>query len=317
MEVIKCPECGNENVSENTEACPVCGYGIKARYDRLKREKQEERIAEEHKRVQMEKEQQHQENMNRYFGTPIKKFIWGILACGIVFLLVRLTGYIYKESKTTEAIVNSKDYIDEIKCIVSNIDYELSNADYVYGTILSQEAIDEITEDLQEMGVFMNAVDKACKEDTRIVDEIDSYIGSNTAYKSWEKYKSYLNVKYFIKNSKEESADELVKKYAYSSAEELREEQRKTSLIVEEYRLTTVGDNYKIYGSVTNNTSKTVYFVKVKVSLKDEDYKVIDSETTYACGDEGIRPGDSCKFECYIEKDSEMEYYSAEIYDYD
>ena len=97
----------------------------------------------------------------------------------------------------------------------------------------------------------------------------------------------------------------------------MREERRKTSLIVEECDITTSGKNYKIYGTVTNNTYSTVYFVKVKVSLLDENYKVLDTETTYACGDEGIKPNESAKFDCFIEKDSNMEYYRAEIYDYD
>ena len=109
----------------------------------------------------------------------------------------------------------------------------------------------------------------------------------------------------------------MVKGVAYSSNEEMREERRKTSLIVEECDITASGKNYKIYGIVTNNTYSTVYFVKVKVSLLDENYKVLDTETTYACGDEGIKPNESAKFDCFIEKDSNMEYYRAEIYDYD
>lgn len=28
MALIKCPECGRENVSDSAEACPDCGYGI-------------------------------------------------------------------------------------------------------------------------------------------------------------------------------------------------------------------------------------------------------------------------------------------------
>lgn len=44
MALINCPECGRENVSDNAEMCPSCGYGIKAHYARLKGE--EERIIE-------------------------------------------------------------------------------------------------------------------------------------------------------------------------------------------------------------------------------------------------------------------------------
>lgn len=30
MSLIKCPECGKENVSDSAESCPNCGFGIKA-----------------------------------------------------------------------------------------------------------------------------------------------------------------------------------------------------------------------------------------------------------------------------------------------
>lgn len=36
MALIKCPECGRENVSDSAENCPSCGYGIKAHFDKLK-----------------------------------------------------------------------------------------------------------------------------------------------------------------------------------------------------------------------------------------------------------------------------------------
>ena len=103
---------------------------------------------------------------------------------------------------------------------------------------------------------------------------------------------------------------------AYSSNKEMGSAKKKNSVIVENQNITTSGSNYKVCGTVTNNTSKIVYFVKVKVSLKDDNGKVIDTETTYACGDEGLKPNESTKFECYIKKDSKMKSYSAEIYEY-
>ena len=45
MALIKCPECGRENVSSSAESCPSCGYNIKSYYDKkIEREKTEERI---------------------------------------------------------------------------------------------------------------------------------------------------------------------------------------------------------------------------------------------------------------------------------
>lgn len=36
--LIKCPECRRENVSDNTNACHECGFGIKEYIDRKKKE---------------------------------------------------------------------------------------------------------------------------------------------------------------------------------------------------------------------------------------------------------------------------------------
>lgn len=328
MALVKCPECGREKVSDSADMCPDCGYAIKAYYDKIKKEEEEKRLAEERekqriaeeeerKRLQEEREKQHQENMNKYFGSPMKKLAWGISACIVLVLVIMLGMYINKENQIVEAIEDSKGYVDRINRCVSSIDSTLSSADFVFGTFASQDAVDNVKDDLRDIGLYITWIDMDYKEDTRVADAVESYVKSKTSYASWEEYKTYINSEYFIADTDDESAEELVKSVAYSSSEEKREAERKTSLIVEEFSITTSGKNYKIYGTVTNNTSHTVYFVKVKVSLLDENYKVLDTETTYACGDEGIKPGESTKFDCYIEKDSDMEYYRAEIYDYD
>lgn len=45
MSLIKCPECGKENVSDSAVSCPECGYAIKEHFDKIRLE--EQRIAEE------------------------------------------------------------------------------------------------------------------------------------------------------------------------------------------------------------------------------------------------------------------------------
>ena len=39
MALIKCPECGRENVSDSAAACPGCGFGIKDYFEKQKEEK--------------------------------------------------------------------------------------------------------------------------------------------------------------------------------------------------------------------------------------------------------------------------------------
>lgn len=44
MALVKCPECGRENVSNTAESCPSCGYGIKAHFEREEKKRAEEII---------------------------------------------------------------------------------------------------------------------------------------------------------------------------------------------------------------------------------------------------------------------------------
>lgn len=47
MALVKCPECGREKVSDSAEACPGCGYGIKAHFEKIRQEEEEKQKKEE------------------------------------------------------------------------------------------------------------------------------------------------------------------------------------------------------------------------------------------------------------------------------
>ena len=52
MALVKCPECGKENVSSTATACPQCGFNIKKYYEDIERkEKNEKRHAEIEKNI--------------------------------------------------------------------------------------------------------------------------------------------------------------------------------------------------------------------------------------------------------------------------
>lgn len=72
-----------------------------------------------------------------------------------------------------------------------------------------------------------------------------------------------------------------------------------------------------VEGSVKNSGSATRKFVKVKASFKDKNGNVIDTDDTYACGDEGLEPGESTKFKIYVDYDQRIQQVSTRIYDYD
>ena len=115
MALVKCPECSREKVSDSADMCPDCGYAIKAYYDKVKQEEEEKRLEEERekqriadeekrKRLQEDKEKQHKENINKYFGTPMKKLGWGVAACAVLALVILFGMYIDKENKIAEAV---------------------------------------------------------------------------------------------------------------------------------------------------------------------------------------------------------------------
>lgn len=71
-----------------------------------------------------------------------------------------------------------------------------------------------------------------------------------------------------------------------------------------------------VTGSVTNNGNHTVYFVKVKITYTDNQYNVIDTDTAYVCGEEGLAVGETSKFYSSVIRDNRFAYFKVEIYDW-
>lgn len=70
-------------------------------------------------------------------------------------------------------------------------------------------------------------------------------------------------------------------------------------------------------GKVTNNGEKTYTFVTVKGSFKDSSGSVLDTDSTYAVGSEGLAPGESTSFRLSVDKDSKITDCSVSILDFD
>ena len=56
----------------------------------------------------------------------------------------------------------------------------------------------------------------------------------------------------------------------------------------------------KVTGSVYNNGNTRYKFIEVRITWKDSDGKTVKTGSAYACGSEGIDPGESSSFECEI-----------------
>ncbi len=70
-------------------------------------------------------------------------------------------------------------------------------------------------------------------------------------------------------------------------------------------------------GTVTNNGNSTYKFVQIKGSFKDSSGTVIDTDSTYAVGSEGLAPGESKTFRMSVDKNYQISSCSVSIYDYD
>lgn len=56
MALIKCPECGKENVSDSAISCPECGFAIKTYYER-------KAVQEQQKQQEIQLEEKRKKNM--------------------------------------------------------------------------------------------------------------------------------------------------------------------------------------------------------------------------------------------------------------
>lgn len=106
---------------------------------------------------------------------------------------------------------------------------------------------------------------------------------------------------------------------------ELLEEYKETLSTNANLKITNVslnkGTSYSSYyyasGSLTNYSSKTVKYVKVKVLFKSSYGSTVDTDWTYAVGSEGLAPYETVKWECSVKKDYSIQSVSAEIIDFD
>lgn len=80
MALVKCPECGKENVSNEAEMCPNCGYNLKKYYDDLELT----RIKEEQEKKELSKIQM-PSKPNIFFDFGVSFLIFGLFG---IFVLI-------------------------------------------------------------------------------------------------------------------------------------------------------------------------------------------------------------------------------------
>lgn len=325
MALVKCPECGKNRVSDSAEACPECGFGIKSYYNKIKFEAEQKaqkelQIAREEK-IQKAKAKRRKYVANKLFGSPLKKIGWGLLVCGLACLCAFAGICVHNENEISKAIEYSYDSFNDIQDAIPRFQKKFDEF-YYYPrpgeepTIIDKEGMEAIENALVEINMNVKVINAECNLHERVRQSVDNYIKLKTTYKSWEEYKQFITHNYLVAVTPQKSAEYFIKQKTYDSLEELWEARDSKSLIVQNYSGQTEGSYFVVSGSVKNNTSATVKFVVVKIELIDKNGNVIDSDTTYAVGEEGISPGNSAKFKCYLDDDMDIAKYSARIFSY-
>lgn len=325
MALVNCPECGRKRVSDSAEACPECGFAVKLYYDKIKFEAEQEaqkelQIAREEK-IQKAKARKKNYIINKLFGSPLKKIFWGLAVCGLAFLCAFAGIYVHNENEISKAIEYSCDSFDDLQDAIPRFQKNFDEF-YYYPrpgeepTIIDKEGMEAIENALVEINRNVKVINAECNLHERVRQSVDNYVKSKTTYKSWNEYKQFIAQNYLVAETPRKSAEYFIKLKTYNSIEELWEARRSKSLIVQSYSGYSKGSYFVVSGTVKNNTSSTVRFVVVKIELIDKNGNVFDSDTTYAVGEEGISPGNSAKFECYLDDDRDIEKYSASIFSY-
>lgn len=115
----------------------------------------------------------------------------------------------------------------------------------------------------------------------------------------------------------------LYSNYCYEHSYYDEDEVDKTSYVASQLRisdvkLNTYGSSYiRASGTITNNSSYTVKYVKIKGSFESSSGAVVDTAWTFAVDSAGLAPGETCKWEMSVEKDYQISSCSVSILDFD
>ena len=91
-----------------------------------------------------------------------------------------------------------------------------------------------------------------------------------------------------------------------------------SQLRISDIKLNTYGSSYiRATGTITNNSSYTVKYVKIKGSFESSLGEVVDTAWTYAVDSAGLAPGETCKWEMSVKIDYKISSCSVSILDLD
>lgn len=108
MALIQCPECGRENVSDTADACPNCGYGIKAHFIKQREEEKQKKIEEEERKRKIERERLKLERA-KILKKKANKIIWKLVLVIITVTITIVGVYTYSQRVKENKIKKAKE----------------------------------------------------------------------------------------------------------------------------------------------------------------------------------------------------------------
>ena len=318
MALINCPEC-DRKVSDSADTCPNCGYNIKSYLIRQKqaqveaeRKAQQKELERKRTEEQALRKQKIEAYKGKYLGTKKQrqKIVVSLIT---IFLVVACCIGIYL--KATEDWRYTKERAE--RCI-DNL-HEIQNE--LYKRDVLREGV--YLYPYQYSSLFGAGFDIAWFRQTyHDMDEserskLDNYLVSKHGMTYAEMDEAFNQYGLTSQNISEERERDM--EYYETLLSDLRNDVYKPEgkLSVTNVDASKSGDYFYVTGTVKNEKSSTVYFVTVRITLHDKDGKVINTESTYAVGSEGLRSGESSMFECYTKYLSNATEVKAEISDYD
>lgn len=357
MALIKCPECGREKVSDTAEACPDCGYGIRAHFEKVRQEEDIKR-KEEEKRKKEEEQNKNQsdttsDDANMTELSP--KLMLGILGAFLALVIVIVAVQTSNENKKQDTIAqeaisfyNDGDYIEALDK-KRELEKDDKLGDYEQKIILMgnfQELYEDEDgsytcvlyflghyEEFEQQGLVdtvyplsVESAQKVAGHDMNIAEQFERSMEDEEISQKLEPMLSNNREKLLgIMQQIDGDIDyDLAKKDYEKYRKQLQEEYQAeynashpVQVTNDDCKITHSRGYYYCNGTVHNVSGSTHYYVKVKVTYYDKDDKVLTTDWTYAVSSEGIKGGENQQFEIMTKVDGSPEKFKVEILEYD
>lgn len=225
------------------------------------------------------------------------------------FFLLFLTGFAFGNSDRKDFQENADKFVESYEKYSSSDDL-LTQDINLKMCVISLARMVKIYENSSDQDTLNEYLD-----DRIYADEVQTVLDYNIEDNMEHKLEGAL-IEYLLRDDNwlDNMNDSYSEKSENQSAEET--DTGTEDLEVIELAAEFTADSCVCTGKVKNKGNRTYYFVKVKVRYKDSNAEVLDTNTGYAAGEEGLEPGEASSFRISVPYDERIGKVSASVYDY-